>query len=226
MVFNATGFRTGLSTPVLSKRVPDDRNPRWRTALRTGAGILSSLGLLCFSGLEAAHALPGEAVQDVEAWVRAHPTLLTAPYETLRVRKQNTAAQRFTYEASMWAPGRLTSSTDWGFIRSETITLFDVVNGITPDRLEESLRVIHGVDIYQDYRRAVPIYSYPQPIQDPRLRAQLTPLQLARQGEIRLGDRYAYWIEVVQNPDGSAYNGTITVFLKEDVTKLEAELRQ
>jgi len=200
--------------------------------LRTGLVRLSSLSLICCGlglgiGLGTpARALPGETVQDVEAWIRAHPTLLPAPSETLRVRKQNTAAQRFTYEASMWAPGRLTSRTNWGYIRSETITLFDVVNGITADRLEESLRVIHGLDIYQDYQRGAIVYSYPQPITDPRLRAQLTPLQMARQGEIRIGDRYAYWLEIVQNPDGSAYNGTVTVFLKEDVTKLEAELRQ
>lgn len=44
------------------------------------------------------------------------------------------------------------------------------------------------------------------------------------QGEVRQGDRYAYWIETVQTRSGEAYNGQIHVFLIEDINKLEAEL--
>ncbi|WP_017711791.1 hypothetical protein [Prochlorothrix hollandica] len=189
-------------------------------------GAVGSLGIACLGGMGVAQALPGESVRDVEAWIQAHPTLQPAPGETLRVRKENTAAQRFTYEASMWAPGRLTSRTTWGQIRSESITLFDVVNGINQDRMEESLRVVYGLDIFQDYSRGAIVYRYPQAVADSRVRSQLTPLQLARQGELRLGDRYGYWLEIVNNPDGTAYNGSITVFLKDDIDKVESELRQ
>jgi hypothetical protein len=191
----------------------------WGIALGvTLAGVIGPMG--------SALALPGDSVRQVQAWIKAHPTLQPAPGETLRVRKQNTAAQRFTYEASVWAPGRLEAETIWGKVRSESIELFDMVNGVTPARLEESLRVVQGLDIYQDYSQGAVVYRYPVPVQDDRLRSQLTPLQLARQGEIRLGSRFAYWLEVVNNPDGTAYNGTIVVFLREDVDKLESELRQ
>jgi hypothetical protein len=41
-----------------------------------------------------------------------------------------------------------------------------------------------------------------------------------------LSDRYAYWLEIVQTPEGRPYNGQIVVLLKEDIDGLEAQLRQ
>jgi hypothetical protein len=70
------------------------------------------------------------------------------------------------------------------------------------------------------------IYRYPQDLQLDRLQQQLTSIQRARQGELRLGDRYAYWMEIVQTPEGRPYNGQMVVLLKEDVDGLEAQLRQ
>jgi hypothetical protein len=51
------------------------------------------------------------------------------------------------------------------------------------------------------------------------------PLLDALEGEIRQGQRYAYWAEIAQNPSGKAYAGRITVFLLEDLEKLLTEVR-
>ena len=173
-----------------------------------------------------AQALPGETVRDVQAWIKAHPTLLPAPGETLVVRKSDTAAQRFSFEASIFPPFPLDTPKGSRVIRHESIELFDMINGVSPARLAESLRVVYGVDLAQDFDRARVIYRYPQDLQLDRLQQQLTSIQRARQGELRLGDRYAYWLEIVQTPEGRPYNGQIVVLLKEDIDGLEAQLRQ
>jgi hypothetical protein len=46
-----------------------------------------------------------------------------------------------------------------------------------------------------------------------------------QQGELRLGERFAYWLEITNTESGKAFNGQITVFLKEDLNKIEAEVR-
>jgi len=173
-----------------------------------------------------AQALPGETVREVQAWIQAHPTLLPAPGETLVIRKSDTAAQRFSFEASIFPPFPLDTPKGSRVIRHESIELFDMINGVTPARLAESLRVVYGVDLAQDFERARVIYRYPQNLQIDRLQQQLTPIQQARQGELRLGDRYGYWLEIVQTPEGRPYNGQIVVLLKEDIDGLETQLRQ
>ena len=50
---------------------------------------------------------------------------------------------------------------DRGTIRSERIAMYDAINGMTFARLQESLRVIYGLEIYQDYDRAQVVYEYP-----------------------------------------------------------------
>jgi hypothetical protein len=47
----------------------------------------------------------------------------------------------------------------------------------------------------------------------------------AQQGKLLLGERYAYWVEVTQTDKGKAFNGHLTIFLKEDLNKLQTELR-
>lgn len=185
--------------------------------LSTGLGVSVSLPV---------QALPGETVRDVQAWIKAHPTLLPSPGETLVVHKSDTAAQRFSFEASIFPPFPVNTPKGSRVIRHESIELFDMINGVSPARLEESLRVVYGVDLAQDYNRARIIYQYPQTLQLDRLQQQLTPIQRARQGELRLGDRYAYWMEIVQTPEGRPYNGQMVVLLKEDLDGLEAQLRQ
>lgn len=195
-------------------------------ALTQGWGAIVLLLSFGFGGSLPAQALPGETVRDVQAWIKAHPTLLPAPGETLVVRKSDTAAQRFSFEASIFPPFPVNTPKGSRVIRHESIELFDMINGVSPVRLEESLRVVYGVDLAQDYDRARVIYRYPQTLQLDRLQQQLTPIQRARQGELRLGDRYAYWMEIVQTPEGRPYNGQMVVLLKEDIDGLEAQLRQ
>jgi hypothetical protein len=78
------------------------------------------------------------------------------------------------------------------------MTMFDAVNGITVARLEESLRVIYGLDVYQDYNDAQVVYQYPNQSAINTARLAKTPIREALQGELRIGDRYAYWVEIAQ----------------------------
>jgi hypothetical protein len=171
------------------------------------------------------YALPGQTVDEVVAWIQAHPTLQPASGERLLVRKSDTPARRFTFQASIAPPGRASAAESTGFIRSEQITLFDIVNGVTRDRLEETLRVIYGPDISQDYAQARVLYTYPDPQRLSQAQNQNAPLVSALQGELREGDRFAYWLEIAQNQAGLAYTGQITVFLKDDINKLNTELQ-
>lgn len=168
-------------------------------------------------------ALPGQKADDVAAWIQAHPTLQPELGERLRVQRTDTAAQRFLFEASRLPPGRPLEPGVIGEIRSEKIELFDIINGVTRDRLEESLRVIYGSDLYRDYMEAEPVYTYPNA--DTFRQSRNSPLLTFLEGELRQGDRYAYWVEVARNPAGVNYSGRITVLLPEDVAGLEAQLR-
>jgi hypothetical protein len=172
-----------------------------------------------------ANALPGQSTQTVTAWINANPTLRPGIGDGLRVTKTNTATQRFTFQASVLPPGRLTTPKDRGTISNERMTFYDAINGVTLDRLRESLRVIYGPTIYQDYDRAKLVYDYPVPETIDLARRQNRPLLELQQGELRLGERFAYWLEITKTESGKAFNGQITVFLKEDLDKLEAQLR-
>jgi hypothetical protein len=172
-----------------------------------------------------AQALPGQDPDDVAAWIQAHPTLRPRLGERLTVRKSDTAAQRFIFQASMLPPGALGAPSDEGVIRKERIEIFDTINGVSRDRLEEALRAIYGIDIYQDYQQGQTVYDYPTDDMVQQARARNTPILEARQGELRLGDRFAYWIEVAQPREGTAITGHITVLLESDLDRLEAYLR-
>jgi hypothetical protein len=184
-----------------------------------------SLGILLSLGGNRAAALPGESTQTVAAWINAHPTLRPGRREGLLVTKSNTAAQRFTFQATVLPPGRVNFPTDRGTIRSERIYFYDMINGVTPDRLKESLRVIYGPIIYQDYEQARVVYDYSVPQAVNLARRQNLNLLTAQQGKLLLGERYAYWMEVTQTDTGNAFNGQLTIFLKEDLDKLQMELR-
>jgi hypothetical protein len=184
-----------------------------------------SLGILLSLGGTRAAALPGESTQTVAAWINAHPTLRPGRREGLLVTKSNTAAQRFTFQATVLPPGRVNFPTDRGTIRSERIYFYDMINGVTPDRLKESLRVIYGPIIYQDYEQATVVYDYSVPQAVNLARRQNLNLLAAQQGKLLLGERYGYWMEVTQTDTGKAFNGQLTIFLKEDLDKLQTELR-
>lgn len=170
-------------------------------------------------------ALPGQTVEEVAAWIQAHPTLQPVAGERLLVRKVDTAAQRFTFQASVSPPGRVIPTLDRGIIQSERISLFDMVNGVTPTRLAESLRAIYGLDIFQDFQQAQTIYTYPSPVAVSQSVNQRFPLKAALQGEVRSGKRYAYWVEVVPTSSGKSFNGRLYIFSNLDLDKIESELR-
>ncbi|MEC4819614.1 MAG: hypothetical protein SAK29_41040 [Scytonema sp. PMC 1069.18] len=172
-----------------------------------------------------ASALPGQATEEVGTWIKAHPTLRPAPGERFLVKKSDTAAQRFTFQASVLPPGKVGFTKDRSKIRSERIAMYDAINGMTIERLQESLRVIYGLDVYQDFKNAQVIYDYPNQSAINAARFAKTPIREALTGELRLGDRYAYWVEVAQPKEGKAFTGQMTVLLKSDLDKLESELR-
>ncbi|BAY20925.1 hypothetical protein NIES2100_06690 [Calothrix sp. NIES-2100] len=172
-----------------------------------------------------ANALPGQQTEEVTTWIQAHPTLRPKSGERLFVQKSDTAAQRFTFLASVLPPGKVAFTKDRSMIRSERMTMYDAVNGMTFERFQEALRVIYGLGIYQDFQNAQLIYKYPNQSAINSARLAKTPIREALQGELRVGDRYAYWVEVAQPREGKAFTGQMTVLLKSDVDKLEAELR-
>ncbi|MGB3761410.1 MAG: hypothetical protein WBA07_34370, partial [Rivularia sp. (in: cyanobacteria)] len=45
-----------------------------------------------------ARALPGQPMEDVEIWIKAHPTLSPRSGERFLVTKTDTAAQRFSFQ--------------------------------------------------------------------------------------------------------------------------------
>ncbi|MBW4564276.1 MAG: hypothetical protein KME32_24675 [Mojavia pulchra JT2-VF2] len=172
-----------------------------------------------------ANALPGQKTEEVETWIKAHSTLRPNNGEKLFVQKSDTAAQRFTFLASVLPPGKVAFAKDRSKIRSERITMYDAVNGMTFQRFQEALRVIYGLDIYQDFNNAQLLYKYPNQSAINSARFAKTPIREALQGELRVGDRYAYWVEVAQPKTGKAFTGQMTILLKSDLDKLEAELR-
>lgn len=173
-----------------------------------------------------ANALPGESTEEVAAWIKANSTLQPNANERFFVYKTDTAAQRFSFEASVLPPGRVEYTPDRSIIQSERIAMYDAVNGMTFKRLEESLRQIYGLDMYQDFKQGEVVYEYPDESAINTARLAKTPIREALQGQLRLGTRYAYWVEVAQPKQGKAYFGQMTVFLKSDLDKLEAQLRQ
>ncbi|WP_216351313.1 hypothetical protein [Leptolyngbya sp. 'hensonii'] len=184
-----------------------------------------SLGMLpLLSGR--ALALPGQTADEVAAWIKGNPTLQGATGEVLVVRRSDTPARRYIFQASVLPPGRIRPTPNSEIIRTEQFSLFDMVNKVTTDRLEESLRILYGLDIYQDYNRARPVLTYPNPAALSQSVNQVRPLIAALQGELRVGERYAYWTEIAKSPKGYSYTGQITVLLKEDAGVLEAELRE
>ena len=219
----ALGFDPSPTPPLRGEGLSSSPVPRREGGW--GVRFLGILPFLLFLFPSLAQALPGQTTAEAADWIRANSSLKPNNSERLLVRKSDTAAHRFIFEASVLAPGTATALGDKDVIRSERIDLFDMINGITPNRLQESLRVIYGLDIYQDFQRAQVVYAYPSPAMVREARSQPAPLQEALQGELRLGSRFAYWLEIAQPRQGKPIIGQLTVFLRSDLDKLEAELR-
>ncbi|MFH7028263.1 MAG: hypothetical protein ACHBN1_23395 [Heteroscytonema crispum UTEX LB 1556] len=192
--------------------------------------LISSISLVSWVCLgilfnSQANALPGQSTEEVGTWIKAHPTLRPNRGEKFLIQKTDTAAQRFSFQASVLPPGKVGFTKDRSKIRNERIAMYDAINGMTLERLQESLRIIYGLDIYQDFDRAQVIYEYPNQSAINSARFAKTPIREALRGELRVGSRYAYWVEIAQPRNGKAFTGQMTVLLKTDLDKLEAELR-
>jgi hypothetical protein len=189
---------------------------RWIVALTIGA----SLGLGSI-----AQALPGQGSDEVLLWMKSNPGIRPSRGEKLTIRRNNGSAQRMSFEASLLAPGRITPLNSGGRIRSETLTLFDMLYGISEARLEESIRSVYGLEVHRDFQKAQVIYSYPTPIAENQAVKANQPIAAALKGELRRGDRYAYWTEILRNREGLNYGGKVVVFLAEDLPKVESEIK-
>jgi hypothetical protein len=177
--------------------------------------ILALLG--CLLGATTAQALPGQTVEEVQAWMNSNPTVRPKVGERLTVRRNNSAAQRFTFEASIFVPGTLfQGKRDDGRIHGETLSLFDVQNGLTQARLEESLRAIYGLEVGKDFDRATVAYHYPID-KSPKFVVGKGYRNNYLQGEVRKGEQFGYWLELAQTEKGVAYSGRVAVFLLDDL---------
>lgn len=170
-------------------------------------------------------ALPGQRPDEVLDWIKTNPVLRPESGERLLIRKSDTPARRFQFQASVLIPGLAEVRGEPNVIRSEQIKFFDIINGVTKSRLEESLRSIYGPEIMRDYATAKVVYAYPTAEMLARSQAKnASPILRALQGELRQGKKYAYWVELLQNGKGSANSGQITVFELESLPKLNLEL--
>jgi hypothetical protein len=171
-------------------------------------------------------ALPGQSVDEAEAWMQAHPTLRAEPNERLSLRRNDTPSRRYTFHASIYGPGseagsslleRRTSEQPV-MVRSEKFTLVDLINGVSIDRLEDALRTLYGAEVYADYRRSHSVLVYSPG------RAADRGTQRASRAQVSEGELYAYIVEVIPNPDGTIHTGTVSVMLKEDLPALKTAL--
>ncbi len=100
------------------------------TFLILPVSLLSWLSVGMFADSKA-NALPGQKTEEVETWIKAHPTLRPNRGERLFIQKSDTAAQRFTFLASVLPPGKVAFAKDRSMIRNERITMYDAVNGMS-----------------------------------------------------------------------------------------------
>lgn len=152
-----------------------------------------------------------------ESWIRNNPSLQPAPNERLTINRTPSPGQRFTFQASLFPVTGANPDISRRIIRSERFTLVDHANDITRDRLEESLRAIYGPQVFDDYRQAVLLFSYPTPA------AGGNP-NLVLAGQVHAGERFAYWQEIAYDDAGNAYLGRFSVFLREDLPLLRQHL--
>ncbi len=183
---------------------------------------LPSLGLVlaaCMVLPSPGWAIPGQPLRLAETWIRANPTLNPGPSEKFLIQRRITPAHRFTFSASVFPVAGVSRETSQSQIRTERFIIVDFINSVTPERLEESLRAIYGVDIFTDYRQAELLLAYPEPAA-----MSATDTELVLQGELREGEQFAYWQELAYDGTGHAPSGRMVVFLKEDAPSLREQL--
>lgn len=185
--------------------------------------VCQALGLTTtlLLGSQPGYGLPGQSASVAEAWIRHNPTLSPGPNERLTINRTDTAARRFTFQASLLPVVGVAPVTPGGVIRTERFSLFDLIHGVSAERLEESLRLIYGEPIFDDYRRASLIYQYPNSAATPPPNPDLVLV-----GDVREGEQYAYWWELASDSQGTTHTGRMVVFLKDDLPVLKAFLEQ
>lgn len=180
------------------------------------------IGLPCWLTAGASYGLPGDSVNEVKTWMQGHPTLRADSREGLRVHRADVPSRRFTFQASVFPIGGFQRSgnsaiadgqRNFGIVRREEFILVDYDEQVTIPRLEDSLRTLYGPDTYADYRRAQAVYSYAS---GPG----------TSQGEVRLSNTYAYWVEITPNIDGVVTTGKLNVLMPEDVDRLQSYLER
>ncbi len=172
-------------------------------------------------------ALPGQTVEEAEAWMQAHPTLRALPAERLSIRRSATPASRYTFHGSVFSPGGGSGesllvrrrSGEQVMVRSEKLTLVDVVRGVDIPYLEDSLRTIYGAEVFADYRRAQSVMVYSPG------RAEDRGTERAMRSHLLAGDLYGYLIEVMPDSDGTLHTGAVTVMLKENIPAIQESVR-
>ncbi|WP_035985918.1 hypothetical protein [Leptolyngbya sp. KIOST-1] len=182
---------------------------------RSFGGVLIALALAS----SPAWAVPGQTVTLTETWIRNNPTLRPSPRERLAINRLVAPGQRFTFQASVFPVSGVNSEVDRRLIRTERFSIVDHANPITGDRLDESLRAIYGQEIFNDYRQAAVLTRYPA-----RGARPVPGQNVVLRGEVREGDRFAYWQEIAYDRAGTAYLGRMVVFLREDIPALQAQL--
>ena len=193
-----------------------------------GLGLLAlGASFPCWLSATPSYGLPGHSVNEVKTWMQGHPTLRADSREGLRVHRADIPSRRFTFQASVFPVGGFqrseeddlwTSSSrrrDLTTVRREEFILVNYDEQVTLANLEESLRTLYGPDIYADYRRAQMVYGYGAD-------AASTPIQ----GEVRLGQVYAYWVELTSDANGLTTVGKLNVLLPEDVDRLQNHLQR
>lgn len=186
-------------------------------AIKGGSLALAALALTAYPGW----ALPGQTVNLTETWIRNNPTLKPGPGDRLAINRLVAPGQRFTFQASVFPISGVVPNQDPRQIRSERFSVSDHANPITVDRLDESLRAIYGQEIFNDYRQATVLLRYPA--RGARTNPTDNP-NLVLRGEVRQGERFAYWQEIAYDRDGTAYLGRMAVFVPEDLPALQAQL--
>lgn len=192
----------------------------WMGAFLPKGGCLTLAALTLAA--QPAWAIPGQTADRAATWIRNNPTLNPASNESLTINRAAAPGQRFTFQSSVFPISGVSPAENRRQIRTERFVLVDYANPITVDRLEESLREIYGQEIFNDYRQATVLIIYPargaKPDSDENL-------NLVLRGEVRQGDRFAYWKEIAYDPAGTAYLGRMAVFLIEDLPLLQAQLQ-
>ncbi|MEL6814159.1 MAG: hypothetical protein AAFP03_05010 [Cyanobacteria bacterium J06598_3] len=202
-------------------------NKLLRASLQTGLTTGLTLSGIWLGLGATASALPGQTVREAEAWMQAHPTLRATPSERLSIRRNNTAARRYTFHGSLLGPGGgnsngliLQRNADVPIVvRSERFTLVDIISGVSIERLEDSLRTLYGAEVYADYRRSQTVLVYSGDRTEERGTAQASRAQLLE------GELYAYLVEVMPNDNGIIETGAVSVMLKEDVPAFRDSVR-